>query len=726
MTKLRICKLLIVFVCMFCIQTVFAAANPPANLINKLQAGQAVDLIIEYESTAIEQEASRRRQLNPAHVDDQKILDYKSTQYKLLKQQVDSELPGTDLVKVKEYSHLPMSFLHVSSLAALAGLSAHSKIKAIYEDGQAHRVLAQSLPLINQPQVAAAGELGSGTTVAVIDDGIDYTNAAFGSCTAPGVPATCHVSTSLLFGTGTTNTTHGTNVSAIVLGVAPASNIAMLNAFSGISANFSDIISAINWAIANQKTYNIVAINMSLSDGTQNTSPCSANNTFLTPIANAINANITVVAAAGNDNYTNAIGSPACTPGVISVGAVYDSNLSNQGYPYGVIWGAAPNTCTDSTTTADQITCFSDSASFLTMLAPGALITAAGITDGGTSQASPHVAGAVAVLRAAFPAETLAKTQTRMTSSGVMITDSRNGITKPRLDLLAAARPANDLFINRFSITGTSGSTSGTSLLASKETGEPNHAGNSGGSSIWWKWTAPSNGQVSLDTKGSGFNTLLAVYTGTIVSTLVPIAANTTTGGTSSLLFEARSGTEYEIAVDGANGVAGSAVLNWSLNTVAAANLSLNLSGPSAATDGSPTGFTLKITNAGPQTATNVVTTMALPAGASFVSGSAGCSATTTTITCLAGSVAKGASVSLLINIVWNNSVATETLSASVTSDLPNPTPAGSTSKVQVAVSNISNNSADNDVPALPFWAELILATILGGIAIAAKRNSAS
>ncbi len=721
MAKHLISRHLIVYVSIFCLQSAFATTISPTKLVNKLQAGQAVDLIIEYESTAIEQEASKLRQSNPEHFDDATILGYKSTQYQLLKQQVDSELPGTDLVKVKEYSHLPMSFLHVSSLAALNGLTAHPKIKAIYENGLTRHVLAQSLPLINQPQVAAIGEQGSGTTVAVIDDGIDYTNAAFGSCTAPGVPATCHVSTSLLFGTGTANTTHGNNVSAIVLGVAPASKIAMLNAFSGTTASFADIISAINWAIANQSTYNIVAINMSLGDGTQNNGPCRTGNAFLTPITNAINAKIAVVAAAGNDAYTNALGSPACTPGVISVGAVYDSNLSNQGYPNGVNWGT--NLCTDTTTAADKVTCFSDSANFLTMLAPGALITAAGITDGGTSQASPHVAGAVAVLRSAFPAESLTQSQARMTSSGVMITDSRNGIITPRLNLLAAAKPANDLFTNRFSITGSSGSTSGTNLLATKEIGEPNHAGNAGGNSIWWKWTAPSTGQVSLDTKGSGFNTLLAVYTGVNVSALTPIASNSSTLGSSSLLFEARTGTEYEIAVDGANGLAGNALINWILNTAAAANLSLKLSGPSVTTDGTPTGFTLTISNSGPQTATNVVTTMTLPTGASFVSGSAGCSATASIVTCQSGTIANGGSVSLLINILWNNSVATETLSASVTSDLPNPTQTGSTSKIQVT---ISNNNADNDVPSLPFWAELILATILGGIAISAQRKSAS
>lgn len=51
--------------------------------------------------------------------------------------------------------------------------------------------------------------------------------------------------------------------------------------------------------------------------------------------------------------------------------------------------------------------------------------------------AAPHVAGAIAVLRAisGFPADTLENTVLRMTNSGVPVRDHRNGIIKPRLNL---------------------------------------------------------------------------------------------------------------------------------------------------------------------------------------------------------------------------------------------------------------------------------------------------
>src|SRR6185503_6704885 len=86
--------------------------------------------------------------------------------------------------------------------------------------------------------------------------------------------------------------------------------------------------------------------------------------------------------------------------------------------------------------------------------------------------------------------------------------------------LLFAAAPSNDNFASRIVLTGNTVSTTGTTVGATKEAGEPNHAGNSGGHSIWWSWTAPATGDVTIDTTGSSFDTLLAVYTGSSVSAL--------------------------------------------------------------------------------------------------------------------------------------------------------------------------------------------------------------
>ena len=164
---------------------------------------------------------------------------------------------------------------------------------------------------------------------------------------------------------------------------------------------------------------------MSLGGGGY-TGICSGNIPYETPIAQARDVGISVVVASGNEGYKNKIASPACTPYAVRVGAVYDDYLGTKSW--------LP-TCSDNYTAPDQVICFSNSATFLSLLAPGAMITAADITMPGTSQASPHVAGAVAVLKSAFPSDSRDQTLLRMLNSGKPITDSFNNITKPRLDL---------------------------------------------------------------------------------------------------------------------------------------------------------------------------------------------------------------------------------------------------------------------------------------------------
>src|SRR5262245_15892678 len=61
---------------------------------------------------------------------------------------------------------------------------------------------------------------------------------------------------------------------------------------------------------------------------------------------------------------------------------------------------------------------------------------------------------------------------------------------------------------------------------ADKEPLEPSHAGNLGGASVWWNWTAPVSANATFDTVGSSIDTLLAVYTGNAVSTLTNVASD--------------------------------------------------------------------------------------------------------------------------------------------------------------------------------------------------------
>ena len=132
--------------------------------------------------------------------------------------------------------------------------------------------------------------------------------------------------------------------------------------------------------------------------------------------------------------------------------------------------------------------------------------------------------------------------------------------------------PANDDFANATSISGTTAQLTGSNAYATREPGEPNHAGDAGGHSVWWKWMAPAGGAATLNTIGSDFDTLLAVYTGNSVSNLSQVAANNDSGGslTSAVIFNPLSGTNYWIAVDGYEGATGAIVLNLSVSPLAA------------------------------------------------------------------------------------------------------------------------------------------------------------
>jgi hypothetical protein len=99
---------------------------------------------------------------------------------------------------------------------------------------------------------------------------------------------------------------------------------------------------------------------------------------------------------------------------------------------------------------------------------------------------------------------------------------------------------------------------------ATRQPGEPNHAGSSGGHSLWYQWTAPFSGAFSISTDGSSFDTALAVYRGANLTNLSLVAADDDSGlGNNSLVtFAGLGGVDYLIAVDGIGSATGEAMLN--------------------------------------------------------------------------------------------------------------------------------------------------------------------
>lgn len=313
--------------------------------------------------------------------------------------------PVKNFVKSKgamvAYDYVGIPAMSVKSLpeAALEGLSRIPGVSRIWQDREVKAYLVQSIPQISADAIGVDGAYGYDIKVCILDTGIDNSHPAFGSRI---VAQKDFVNND---DDAQDDEGHGTHVAGIVAsedstyrGVARGVSLIagkVLNA-SG-SGSFSDVIAGIDWC-----AYIVDAdiINMSLGGG------IFANYCDTDPAAQASNAAVTsgvvVVAASGNDGLDNAIGTPACGSKVIAVGGVYDSNWQ------WVKWGCIdPNCslymCKDEPAVYDTRFCASNGGPQLDVVAPGMHITSAllggGWTSlGGTSMATPHVAGLAALL----------------------------------------------------------------------------------------------------------------------------------------------------------------------------------------------------------------------------------------------------------------------------------------------------------------------------------------
>jgi len=149
--------------------------------------------------------------------------------------------------------------------------------------------------------------------------------------------------------------------------------------------------------------------------------------------------------------------------------------------------------------------------------------------------------------------------------TALLLTVAAAAIAATQPSIAAAAPPLNDDFASATLITGENGEVVATSKDATKEVGESNHAGEAGGASVWFTWTAARNGTLTVWTFQPTFDTVIAGYTGSAVESLTEVASNDDFGAStaSRMTFPVTTGSEYRIAVDGLGGTSGPFRLRW-------------------------------------------------------------------------------------------------------------------------------------------------------------------
>jgi hypothetical protein len=156
----------------------------------------------------------------------------------------------------------------------------------------------------------------------------------------------------------------------------------------------------------------------------------------------------------------------------------------------------------------------------------------------------------------------------------IAINDAGVAISDP-LELIVPAPEMTlaDKFGERALIHGASGTASGSNREATGEPGEPVHFRGASANSVWFSWIASTNGLAEFDTKGSAFDTVLAVYTNRTseparLASIEPVTADDDSAGflSSRVVFRCEAGVEYMFAIAGLGDATGRIVLNWKVD----------------------------------------------------------------------------------------------------------------------------------------------------------------
>lgn len=377
------------------------------------------------------------------------------------------------------YSVLPSIALAVDA-TALDTIRADPEVASVTID-RLHAVqLDQSTKVIGAPAAYAVGFKGQGTTVAVLDTGIAKNHpflsgkvvaeACFSTTNQDeGSISLCPNKVSQSFAVGSAEPcpvtirgcSHGTHVAGIVAGkkvttngitmsgVAPEASLISVQIYSEFAASRcggsrcamsfdSDMMAALEWLYANRNTpawKRLVAVNMSLGGGDAQVA-CD-NEPLKAAIDQLRSVNIATIIASGNGYAKNQISFPACISSAIAVGSSSAQLLGNGMYSEG--FSAFTNAPTAANNQPN-----SNGDRLLDVLAPGEGIYSSYLSNSyaemsGTSMATPHVAGAWAVIRSALPDATVSQVLNVLYSQGRFLHDDRAGgsVTVPRINIFA-------------------------------------------------------------------------------------------------------------------------------------------------------------------------------------------------------------------------------------------------------------------------------------------------